>query len=617
MSKFYLEKIVFVNRAPFENLEIDFQENAIAVLTSINGRGKTTILSHIVDAFHEMARPHFKQDFQGIEDKFYRISSPTFNMDFEKPSFAYLRFDLTGEKIDYIDIEAGYNFTAEDYNNSIFLPNKIPFEAIHPQVQELGCAKLFSNNLDKVKVQNLFDSNLATYFPSYRFETPGYLNDPYKIELSFQKKTKFSGTLKNPIEVVTGLSQLANWMLDIFLDLVFQRSETKIIENINLIATRALISKELGDISVILGPRNHGALRLKIAANGKVIYPSVFNLSSGENACLSMFWQILRQADNINPIDLDLDKIQGIVLIDEIDKHLHIKMQKEVLPNLLKLFPNVQFITSSHSPFFSMGLAEEISERSRIIDLDNMGIIREPYTQPLYSEVYEMMIKENTRFREGYLLLEQKVKEGNLPLIITEGKTDVKHLKKAKERLGILDLDIELYETQENLADSKLKSLLENLSKIKQSRKVIGIFDRDVKDIIKDIEKDDQPYKNYGNNVYAFCIPKPPSRAQYENISIEFYYQDNELKKEKDGKCLHFDNEVATSPSAMKKLFKCHSPEGETIKKIYDKDIGGEDWIHSKSVFADLVESDESFAMDFQFDNFKLIFDKIQKIIGS
>ena len=53
---FYIEKAIFVNRAPFNHLELDFKERGINVLAAINGRGKTTILSHITDAFYELAK---------------------------------------------------------------------------------------------------------------------------------------------------------------------------------------------------------------------------------------------------------------------------------------------------------------------------------------------------------------------------------------------------------------------------------------------------------------------------------------------------------------------------------------------------------------------------------
>jgi predicted ATP-dependent endonuclease of OLD family len=44
-------------------------------------------------------------------------------------------------------------------------------------------------------------------------------------------------------------------------------------------------------------------------------------------------------------------KAKGIVLIDEIEAHLHIELQKNILPLLTTLFPNIQFIVSTHSPF--------------------------------------------------------------------------------------------------------------------------------------------------------------------------------------------------------------------------------------------------------------------------
>ncbi len=151
-------------------------------------------------------------------------------------------------------------------------------------------------------------------------------------------------------------------------------------------------------------------------------------------------------------------------------------------------------------------LAENLLDRSKIIDLDNLGISKDPTTNELYQEVYKMMISENERFKDRFLELERKINNGTKPLIITEGKTDVQYLKKAKEKLDD-DLEIDFYEISENWGDKKLKALLEHLSKIPQNRKLIGIFDRDVDSIVNDIEENGQSFKNYGNNVYAFCIP--------------------------------------------------------------------------------------------------------------
>ena len=646
MVKIYIEKIILKNRAPFESLELDFKENQIAVLTAVNGKGKTTILSYIVDAWYEMVRPHFSNEFEGKENKYYRVSSSIYNIKRNEPSFVYLRFnkkfkennESKEEFIDYIDIRN--NCTEEQYEDAIKLEDRILFNEIQESLKESSCVKYVSKKFNKEKVEEIFKNNVVTYFPAYRYETPGYLNDPYKIQTNFTKESGFSGFLPNPLEVVTRLSQFANWIMDVILDKQLYRQtqtiqnfgtidvppEQFIINNLNSIIDKILISKkEQGTFRFGIGKRNAGGTRISIMndiaqGNSVQLYPTIFNLSSGEAAVLCLFGEILRQADkNIN--NIALQQITGIVLIDEVDKHLHIKLQKEILPQLFNLFPNIQFIVSSHSPFFNMGLAEKSANRAKIIDLDNNGITTDAISNELYQEVYNMIISENARFSEKYTALQTIINQDTKPLIITEGKTDVQHLKKAKEKLGITDCEVVFYEINEDWGDSKLKLLLEQLSKINHNRKIIGIFDRDVKRIIDEIEKDGQAYKDYTNNVYAFCIPVPQGRESYTNISIEFYYSDEEIHKENQGKCLLFDNEVEFRQSASNKqkrtLIKLDTPksEEENMKKIFDEDLGSVDFAFSKAVFANLVETDNDFSKDFDFSKFQVIFDKIIQIL--
>ena len=61
----------------------------------------------------------------------------------------------------------------------------------------------------------------------------------------------------------------------------------------------------------------------------------------------------------------------GIVLIDEIETHLHLELQRLVLPMLTKLFPNIQFIVTTHSPFVLNSLENAVAydlEHRQIID---------------------------------------------------------------------------------------------------------------------------------------------------------------------------------------------------------------------------------------------------------
>ena len=615
--KIYVEKAIFINRAPFDKIELNFSENEISVLMAINGKGKTTILSHIVDAFHEIARPYFQNEFEGRENKYYRVSSPLYNKDLTKPSFVYIRFKFDNEIIDYLDIRG--QCTESEYNEAIKIEGKIPFSSFQSALKEANNIKKLSSNLNKEKTYKIFENNLMTYFPSYRYEQPGYLNNPYKIKLDFKKEWDFSGYLPNPIEAIIGLPQLANWIMDIVLDMQLGYTGVeKLKQNIDSIITESISAKDYGNLRLGIGPRGFGGTRIQIVKeeNGESVYPTIFNLSSGEVSIFSLFGEILRQADNLEN-NIELENITGIVLIDEIDKHLHIKLQKEVLPRLLKLFPNVQFIVSSHSPFLSMGLAENLLNRTKIIDLDNLGISKDPTTNELYQEVYEIMISENRRFKDKFLELENKIRRGNNPLIITEGKTDVQYLKKAKEKLNIDNLDIEFYDINENWGDSKLKTLLEHLSKVSQNRKIIGIFDRDVEKIVNEIEKDGQSFKNHGNNVYSFCIPLVNEDIYGDKISIEHYFPKEVLLKEYSGKRLFLGKEFHKSGKSTDGKYNTKISQIQNkvkINGIIDEKVYLMNDLEDNSNIA-LSKAEFSESVEEGFDDFQFIFDKIKEII--
>ena len=65
----------------------------------------------------------------------------------------------------------------------------------------------------------MFEQNVLTYFPSYRYELPAYLNDSYSIPLKYSIKSKFSGYLPNQIEVISDMNSFSNWLLDVLLDM--------------------------------------------------------------------------------------------------------------------------------------------------------------------------------------------------------------------------------------------------------------------------------------------------------------------------------------------------------------------------------------------------------------
>ena len=73
-------------------------------------------------------------------------------------------------------------------------------------------------------------------------------------------------------------------------------------------------------------------------------------LSDGEKCLLSMVGDLARRLALVNPLRTNKLEGDGIVLIDEIELHLHPKWQREIIPALERTFPNCQFIVSTHSP---------------------------------------------------------------------------------------------------------------------------------------------------------------------------------------------------------------------------------------------------------------------------
>ena len=615
-----LQRIIFVNRAPFEHLDLDFSNGHINVLTGINGRGKTTILSYIVDAFHEIARPYFTSSYEGRENKYYRYSSSMFTLDVDKPSFVYLRFEDKDEHIDYIDIRG--NIEDTEYNKYIPYEDKIEFKKIQQTLKnDRNFAKILSDNINMKRVNDIFYSNVLTYFPSYRFEYPGYLNNPYKKQFHHAQEIKFSSELSNPIEVVSDLQELSNWFLDVVLDELLYKDDMRHKQaknSLNSILFTALSQKLGSDIRFGVGERNAGASRLSITKlNGEVLYPSIFNISSGEAALLCVFGEIFRQADNI---DKDMNA-SGIVLIDEIDKHLHISLQKTVLPLLMNLYPKIQFVITSHSPFMNVGF-EDTGIHANIFDLDNGGLLTSPKHTVELNRVYDMVMEDNKNYLKLYNELKNRLAKGQKPLILTEGKTDAKHLQAAARALHI-DMEVEYYEIGDaQWGNAQLQNTLEQLSKIKQSRKIIGIFDRDDDKYIYD-----EPYMQLGNqsNVYALTIPYVDN-GYGDKISIEHYYKrENLTKEDANGRRIFLGDEFYQSSNSKDGQFQTRISQlqnkikvnGVIDEKVYRRD--DLEQLHSlaltKNDFADLILNDAEFAKDFAFTDFREIFEIIDQIV--
>ena len=111
-------------------------------------------------------------------------------------------------------------------------------------------------------------------------------------------------------------------------------------------------------------------------------------MSDGYAALLEIYSELIMRFETSEGL-VDYNQ-QAIVFIDEIEAHLHVELQKKVLPFLTQMFPNVQFIVSTHSPFVINSLSNSV-----VYDLEMKERIENP---SIYS--YEAVV-------EGFLSVGQ------------------------------------------------------------------------------------------------------------------------------------------------------------------------------------------------------------------
>lgn len=105
------------------------------------------------------------------------------------------------------------------------------------------------------------------------------------------------------------------------------------------------------------------------------------NMSSGYAAVLDIIVDIMmRMEKNVR----GFYNIQGVVLIDEVETHLHIELQRKILPFLINMFPNIQFIVSTHSPFILTSISDVV-----IYDLEKKIIVDKGMQNLPYAGVVE------------------------------------------------------------------------------------------------------------------------------------------------------------------------------------------------------------------------------------
>ncbi len=108
--------------------------------------------------------------------------------------------------------------------------------------------------------------------------------------------------------------------------------------------------------------------------------PFDFNtMSMGYAAVFDIIGDLMMRMESQHRYDLE-----GIVLVDEIETHLHVELQRKIVPILTELFPNIQFILTTHSPFVLNS-----AQNAVIYDLEKRMLVENGLTNLPYEGIVE------------------------------------------------------------------------------------------------------------------------------------------------------------------------------------------------------------------------------------
>ena len=529
----YAKRVQITNYGPISELDIEFpfvgDVPEPVLLVGGNGSGKSIFLSHIVNGLVS-AQSHAYPETPEVETgKVFKLRSGNYIRQGSQYSFGRVDFEdevfvselvLTRQKKDYettpTDLAGDNAKTAWD------------------QMEAESYNQLFSTISEKGQheLSDIFFRNCVLYFPPNRFEEPAWLNeDNLKFRAQYMNLTHMRGYTDRRIINYSSLRDNQNWLFDLAYDqfvleglrttvqlpignsgrtsvrpaLVDVSGKSTLLNDIALKVVQGVVRNNQG-ARFNIGPRHSRGVSLQ--GTSGIIVPNIFQLSSGETSLLSIFLSILRDFDLSGASFSQADEIRGIVVVDEIDLHLHTVHQHEILPSLMRMFPKVQFIVTTHSPLFVLGMAQTFG-------VDGFALYRLPQGQQISPE-------EFTEFGDAYRAftatskfsddIRTAVRDAQLPILYMEGKTDVQYLIRAADLLSqnptLNAIEVDEREGRGNL--NKIWEAVKNLPVSIVARKVVLLHDCDY-------ESPDQTKENRFRRTIPYQSEHPIERG-IENL---------------------------------------------------------------------------------------------------
>lgn len=415
-----------------KELVLDSTKNVV-ILLGDNGFGKTTIL----DAMATIMAPYSAQ-FPGIAD--YQLS----DLD--------VHINRQGRRAKFLTVEAelsdnGIVMRSVRYRKGTQTPPKANYE----QMKQMAIAKKNAILAGEPNVE----LPLFAYYGTGRgqFQVP-------ERRRGFQQAFERWDCYKSAINPETDFKRFFGWF-DLMEDQ--ERRDREKLRDFNykspvLNAVRRALSEI---VTSYRNPRiETRPLRFimdRVDQDGSTHELRIEQLSEGYKIVIAMVADLAARMAEANPDMNNPLNSTGIVLIDEVDLHLHPRWQRDILSQLTKVFPNIQFVVSTHSPVIVVGAAEiaQVINLNKINEDENLI-----YDHTYISNVGQVLLSD--LFGLNYLYSpewDEKIEERNSLLskqVLTEDE---------KKRLAELDEEMKGLTAIPNSNAVRSAQLIEKLAK--------------------------------------------------------------------------------------------------------------------------------------------------------
>ncbi len=382
MNDYFIKNINIRNVRNIKNLHIPLNEDTRThlIITGKNGSGKTSTLLAINNLLNkllsnqfaqiEQLKKHILQYLEHIKRSGLNIANYKKQLKSQEDIKKKLLQDsATPQQVQQIEQNLrSYNSNILSENNKIesYEQNISQWKK---QIADFSSVELYFSNESEIYGSIINGNFLLAYFEAKR-KTQARIP---------QTVTKQVFQVKYP--TAPSLSQtFIQYMVNIKTEKMFAKDENEIdtVKRIDLWfynfenALKELFGED--DLKLVFYRKEF---------NFKIEYENhsfgLNELSDGYSSILSIITELIlrMEAKNITAYNM-----QGIVLIDEIETHLHVDLQKKILPFLVDFFPKIQFIVTTHSPFVLSSLSNAV-----ICDLEKNFI-----TEDLTGYSYESLV---------------------------------------------------------------------------------------------------------------------------------------------------------------------------------------------------------------------------------